>query len=308
MGTQLEADPVTYFSEHGLKIEKVATAIGAEVSGVDMRKEIPQQVRGDLRKAIWAHGVLFFREQEIDDEQLVAFGRVFGEITPNPRGMLSRVMTDGGAKDQSASQWHTDGLWMEAPPDYTVLLGIVTPALGGDTCFSSGVAAYEGLPSEIKDRIADLRFSADMEKLRVRYPTASRKDPAQMVEYARQFTPSNHPVVRVHPETGQKVLYVSESRVDGLIDVSGPEADELLRYLSDQFKRPEYQVRMKWRKNSVCIWDNRLVQHYAVPDPVTDRELHRITVGGGKPFGIAEAQARSGARPAEASPASLSGA
>lgn len=264
------------------RVHKLQPAIGAEVTGIDLRRSLADGEKDLLRRAILENGVLFLREQDIDEEQFVALGEVFGRVAGSdeepdqPR--VSYQMSAAGAKDQAANVWHSDGCYLAAPHALTILRAVQASPLGGDTCFSSAVAAYEGLSDEMKARIRPLRYRSSFAFIISRYPRFS--DPKVLEEHARRYPEVEQPVVRVHPETGAHVLYVNDSQTIDIVGMDAAESAALLRDLTDEIKRPEYQVRWKWSDGDIAVWDNRAVQHYGVPDHTGDRRMARIAVLG----------------------------
>lgn len=271
----------TYTMPSSITVTRMQPAIGAELSGVDLGKPLSEEAGRDIRKALLAHGVIFFRNQILDYERHVALARYFGTIIedgPFPdRPEVVPIKGDGGAKDQSANRWHSDAVYQSSPPSISILRSIKVPRLGGDTCFSSAVAAYEGLDDEMKAKIEHLRYTTD-----ILYATSRSKlsSPERYAEMRIKYPPCDHPVVRIHPETGARTLFVNEAYSMGIVGMEEEEARALIDTLSDEFRRPEYQVRWKWTPNAIAMWDNRAVQHYAVPDQSSDRYLERITLEG----------------------------
>lgn len=292
------AEPLSlkvYQTPAGLTVTRVQPAIGAQVSGVRLAEELSPEVFADLRAALLAHGVLFFRDQEMTYERHVALGKRFGDLvldgTDPTRPEIVPVKVPAGAKDKSASRWHSDGTYMAVPPAISILRAIDVKPFGGDTGFASGVAAYEGLSDEMKARIADLRFTSEMAWMLRRAgkdKTLSFGSEETWRALELKYPRVEHPVVRVHPETGQPVLYINEGQGIDIVGMEDAEGRELMRSLTDQFKRPEYQVRWSWENHSIAIWDNRAVQHYGVPDPQYDRYLERVTVMGAPPLSLRE--------------------
>lgn len=255
--------------------------IGVELSGVDLSRPLQPATGEDIKNALLRHGVVFFRNQQMDYERHVELARFFGNVIMDgqdpERPEIFMVRGAGGAKDQSANRWHSDACYQVSPPSVSLLRSIKVPRLGGDTCFSSAVAAYNGLSDEMKARIEDLRYNTDILYATQRSVHASAERYAQM---RLKYPPCDHPVVRIHPETGVRTLFVNEAYSMGIVGMEEREAMALIRDLSDEFRRPEYQVRFKWTPNALAIWDNRAVQHYAVANQTADRYLERITVEG----------------------------
>jgi alpha-ketoglutarate-dependent taurine dioxygenase len=286
-----------YTSKHGLTIKRLEPALGAEICGLDLSGPIAPEMAEDLRQALRDHGVIGIRDQEIDYKQHVALGNVWGKCIPEgpdpERPEIRPVKSTGMAKNESADKWHSDSLHLPCPPMITSLRCLIAPSLGGDTAFSSAVAAYAGLSDEMKAKIADLTFHTSLAHVHARqYRKSGGKALYSSVEKWREleekYPATDHPVVRVHPETHVPVLFINEVYP---MYINGMEMDEgarLWRQLCDEFKRPEYQARWKWTPGAIAIWDNRQVQHYGVPNQMTDRSLERITIEGDKPISLAE--------------------
>jgi alpha-ketoglutarate-dependent taurine dioxygenase len=263
-------------------VRPLQPAIGAVVEDIDLTRPLSAATEQMLRDALLRRGVIFLREQPVDEDQFIALGQVFGKVAgyddEPDRPRVGYQMSTGGAKDQAANVWHSDGCYLPAPPALTILRAVKASPLGGDTCFSSAVAAYEGLPEATKARIAGLRYRSSFAFIISRYPRFS--DPRKLEEAARGMPEVDQPVVRVHPETGARVLYVNDSQTIDIVSLEPGESAALLRDLSDEIKRPEYQVRWKWSDGDIAIWENRAVQHYGVPDQTGDRYMQRLSVVG----------------------------
>jgi taurine dioxygenase len=282
-----------------LKIERLTCSIGAELRGVSLADAaVDDGLFDEVKSLLLQHRVLFLRDQDITRAEHVAFARRFGELEDHPvagsdpeHPGLVRIYKDlGSPPEHYENAWHCDATWREAPPMGAVLRCIECPEVGGDTIWVNMVAAYEDLAQPIKDRIAPLRarhsiectFGAAMPIERRHALKAAYPDP-------------EHPVVRTHPETGEKVLFVSAfathfvnfhtpANVRHGQDFS-PGASNLLSYLIGRAAIPEYQVRWRWTPNSVAIWDNRATQHYAVQDywPAV-RKMERAGIVGDRPY------------------------
>jgi taurine dioxygenase len=222
-------------------------------------------------------------------------GEQFGELVRDgadqARPEITPVRSKAGAnRDQGGTRWHTDGCYSAVPPTFSILRAIDVKPFGGDTCFSSAVAAYAGLSDEMKARIAPLRYTAELAYVLRRNASKTQgfgRD-EKWRELEKKYPMITQPVVRVHPETGAPVLFVNDGYSIDIVGMEGPEGRALLRTLNDEFNRPEYQVRWSWENDSVAMWDNRAVQHYGVPDPQYDRYLERVTVVGAPSIGLEE--------------------
>ncbi|WP_250474948.1 TauD/TfdA family dioxygenase [Caballeronia sp. GAFFF1] len=282
-----------------MRIEPLTCAIGAELFGVDLADAIHDDgLFSEIRAALLKHRVLFLREQDITRAEHVAFARRFGELEDHPvagsdpeyPGLVRIYKTPDQPNDRYENAWHADATWREAPQFGAVLRCVECPPVGGDTMWANMALAYENLPAHIKTQIADLRARHSIEaSFGAAMPTEKRH------ALKAQFPDAEHPVVRTHPETEEKILFVNAftthftnyhtpDRVRFGQDAN-PGAGELLRYLISQAYIPEYQVRWRWQKNSVAIWDNRSTQHYAVMDyPPCHRKMERAGIIGDKPY------------------------
>ncbi|WP_444634416.1 TauD/TfdA dioxygenase family protein [Cupriavidus oxalaticus] len=282
-----------------MRVEQLTSAIGAELIGVSLADAIHDDgLFAGIREALLKHRVLFLRDQDITAAQHVAFARRFGDLEDHPvtgsdpenPGLVQIYKTPDNPPDRYENAWHTDATWREVPPLGAVLRCRECPPVGGDTMWANMVLAYENLPGHVKEQIADLRARHSIEaSFGAAMPIERR------LALKSQFPDAEHPVVRTHPETGEKVLFVNgftthftnfhtPARVRFGQDYS-PGGAELLRYLVTQACIPEHQVRWRWKKNSVAIWDNRSTQHYAVMDyPPCHRRMDRATIVGDRPF------------------------
>ncbi len=275
----------------GVSISPATPTIGAEISGLDLDRPLTS-AEGELLRAAWLRfKVVFFRDQDISHESHVRLGRFFGELEGHPvipsvegypeilkiEGVEGVQLTaDTLAPFQAYNKWHTDVTFREKPSITSILRARHLPPLGGDTMWADTVAAYAGLPQPVKDRIEGLEAEHDIVR-----SFGGRVSEEKRAQLARDFPPVRHPVVRSHPETGEKILYVNYTFTSRIIGLPEEEGDSLLRLLFDRIKVPEYQVRFRWTPNAIGIWDNRSTQHYAVGDYWPEyRLLERVTVSG----------------------------
>lgn len=275
----------------GFKVSPLTPRIGAEIDGVNLAESLPDETVAEIRQALLTYKVVFFRDQDITHEQHIAFARRFGELEVHPITPKDQAhpeifhlrarpgsLPDVDGRRTGANVWHSDVSWRATPSLGSILLGRTIPEVGGDTMWADMVAAYEGLSPAMKDWVCTLTAVHDGSIFAV-LQGKSRES------FWEEFPPQEHPVVRTHPETGERALYVSSpftTRINGL---SRKESDWLLDHLFAQAAIPEYQCRFRWRKNSIAFWDNRACQHYAVGDysPAL-REMERVTVVGDRPF------------------------
>jgi taurine dioxygenase len=282
-----------------IKVEQLTYAIGAELSNVNLgvASRDPALV-AEIRKLLLQHRVLFFRDQDITRAEHVAFARHFGELEDHPvagsdpenPGLVRIYKSPESPNDRYENSWHTDATWREKPPFGCVLRCVECPPVGGDTMWANMVLAYERLPEHIKTRIGGLRARHSIEaSFGAAMPAEKR------LALHAQFPDAEHPVVRVHPETGEKVLFVNAFTTH-FTNFHTPEnvrfgqdytsaGRDLLGYLIEQAAVPEYQVRFRWKPNSMAMWDNRSTQHYAVMDyPPCHRKMERAGIVGEATF------------------------
>jgi taurine dioxygenase len=278
-----------------LKVEQLTCAIGAEVGNVNLGVASRDPgLMADIRALLLRHKVLFFRDQEFSRAEHVAFARHFGELEDHPMvgsdpdhpGLVRIYKSPDAPNDRYENAWHTDATWRELPPFGCVLRCVECPPVGGDTMWANMALAYEKLPEQIKAQIATLRARHSIEAtFGAAMPTEKR------LALKAQFPDAEHPVVRTHPETGEKILFVNSFTTHftnyhvpanvrvGQDYVQG--SSQLLQYLISQAQIPEYQVRWRWKPNSVAFWDNRATQHYAVMDyPPCHRKMERAGIKG----------------------------
>jgi taurine dioxygenase len=278
-----------------IRVEPLTCAIGAELSNIDLgiASRSPALV-AEIRALLLKHKVLFFRDQDITRAEHVAFARHFGELEDHPvlgsdpenPGLVRIYKTPDQPNDRYENAWHTDATWRERPPFGCVLRCVECPPVGGDTMWANMALAYERLPQQVKDRIAPLRARHSIEaSFGAAMPIEKR------LALHAQFPDAEHPVVRTHPETGEKVLFVNAytTHLTNFHNADNvrygqdyaPGASQLLQYLISQAFIPEYQVRFRWQPGSVAMWDNRSTQHYAVMDyPPCHRKMERAGIVG----------------------------
>ena len=267
------------------EVKPLSGAVGAVLHGIDISHDLADDQIAEIREALLEYLVIFFRDQRMSDERLMTFGRYFGELYLHPnlakRGPypeVIHVVKEPEATRVVGAEWHTDTGHVECPP------------MGGDTIWVNMAQAYAGLPDDVKARIEGLEAVHDLMP-----GFGARMSAEERLVNREKFPPATHPVVRTHPESGEKILYVNAftthftnyhtpARVRFGQD-GNPGATDLLRYLISQAYIPEYQVRWRWQPNSVAIWDNTATQHYAVMDyPPCYRKMERAGIIGSVPF------------------------
>lgn len=261
--------------------------IGAEISMIDLREPLQESTYQALRRLLVKHRVLFFRDQDVTHLQLKEFARHFGSIeqpqlSDAVEQMLGveHVYSGPGYPSINTNCWHTDWSGMAEPSMGLILKATEVPEIGGDTLFADMIAAYDGLSDDLKVHIADMVAVHDM-----RGYLATIEDLPDDQHGGSEFPPQEHPVVRTHPESGEKILYVNSLFTIAIKSLPKEESRALLKLLCKQAAIPEHQIRFQWRKNSIAFIDNRSCQHYASRDygPVV-RRLERIVIAGDKPF------------------------
>jgi len=281
------------------KAEPLTCAIGAEVTNVHLGVAARDPgLMAEIRSLLLQYKVLFFRDQNITRAEHVAFARYFGELEDHPvagsdpdhPGLVRIYKSPDKPNDRYENAWHTDATWREKPPFGCVLRCVECPPVGGDTMWANMALAYDRLPEHIKTQIAGLRARHSIEAtFGAAMPIEKR------LALKAQFPDAEHPVVRTHPETGEKILFVNgftthftnfhtPANVRCGQDFA-PGAAQLLQYLIAQAQIPEYQVRFRWQPDSVAFWDNRSTQHYAVMDYAPcHRKMERAGITGDTPF------------------------
>ena len=299
MITETTAAPAHIATRGSIKVEALTCTIGAELSNVNLgvASRTPELV-AEIRALLLKHKVLFFRDQDITRAEHVGFARRFGELEDHPvagsdpdnPGLVRIYKAPDQPNDRYENSWHTDATWRDKPPFGCVLRCVECPPVGGDTMWVNMVEAYARLPEDIKAKIANLRARHSIEaSFGAAMPIEKR------LALKAQYPDAEHPVVRTHPETSEKVLFVNAftthftnyhtpANVRFGQDYA-PGASQLLQYLISQAFVPEFQVRFRWRRNSMAFWDNRSTQHYAVMDyPPCHRKMERAGIIGDRPF------------------------
>ena len=273
------------------EVHPLTPAIGAEITGLDLSMPIGEPTLTSLRKTWLERRVLFFRNQALSPEQQLAFTRQFGEIEKYPflpgiegYPLIAPVLKLAHETVNFGGLWHSDTAYLEAPAAGATLYAVEIPPLGGDTIFANMVMAYDTLAEPIKQQIRDLRAINSSAKADV---TKTREDRIKAAgeSVQRQEFVSIHPVVRTHPETGEKILYVNEGHAVRFDGWSEEASRLLLELLYHHQRKPEFQCRFRWSVGALAMWDNRSCQHYPVNDYHGYRRLlHRISLRGDRPF------------------------
>jgi alpha-ketoglutarate-dependent taurine dioxygenase len=257
-----------------MEVSPLTTAIGAEIRGVDLA-ELDDSTVDAIRKVWLEHCVVFFRDQSLTPKQQLALAERFGEVVPPPVDsgvqqpepgvlVLDQVSPVGAGTDR----WHADSTFLPNPPMGAILYAVELPAVGGDTLFASMYAAYESLSEPLRTMLDGLTA----------VHSSRTVDEIMGVERIAQST--THPVVRTHPETGRKALFVNGNWTTRIRELGLDESDHVLALLFDHVKSPMLQCRFRWTPGAVAFWDNRAVQHFASPDYDERRLMHRVLLAG----------------------------
>lgn len=263
----------------------LSPTIGAELLGVDLAGPLDDSLIAEIRCALLEFKVVFFRDQHIDRAQHIAFSRRFGELEIHPATRPDAEHPEilriehGPDSRGSENNWHSDVTWRERPSLGSVLRAIEIPAVGGDTLFADMYAAYDGLSPEMKRWVCGLTAVHDIARV---FADKLGKRPEELHE---KFPPVEHPVVRTHPETGRRLIYVNLGFTDRIKGLSPKESSWLLDHLYQATKNADIQCRFRWQPGSLAFWDNRACQHFAASDYFPQRRvMERATIAGDRPF------------------------
>jgi taurine dioxygenase len=272
-----------------LDIAEMTPVIGAEITGVDLREPLGDTMHEAIRAALLRHLVLVFRGQHLTPDQHVAFARQFGDIhytaVPTAHGGPPEVnvLDMATPKGNGSDRWHTDSLFLTNPTDATFLNAVMMPTTGGDTCFASMYAAYENLSEPMKRYVEGLQAVNDVSTT-LRLAVEKGNSDFDVADMQRRLPPVVHPVVRTHPETGRKILFVDSATTAYIVGLSRKESDMMLGHLFAQAHDASVQCRVRWRAGDLVFYDNRCTQHVAVPDYAERRIMHLVSIKGSRPF------------------------
>ncbi len=272
----------------GVTVQRITGKIGAVIGGIDLRKPLDEGAASTLRQALLDHGVIFVRQQDITMDQYWAFMETLGvpmkeESTgtdhDTPQDVASTNLTP---TRYATATWHADTTSLAKPPIVTALRAVKVPSFGGDTCWSSMYAAWDALSEPMRRMLDGLNavhsFQLTLDRLRNLGALDVADDHGQP-----NAVEQIHPVVLAHPETGRKALYVNETFVTRIVELDHLESAAVLAFLFRHVERPDFTMRWKWTPHDMAIWDNRSVQHYAVPDYDEPRIMQRIVLAGVRP-------------------------
>jgi taurine dioxygenase len=273
---------MTYAS---IQVDKLTPHAGAEIRGVDLAQPLDERTFKEIHAALIDNGVIFFRDQHLTPDQQKAFGRLFGELHMHPAAPrelpehpeILVIHADEKSKHVAGENWHSDVSCDPEPPMGSILYMHELPPVGGDTLFASMYAAWEGLSEPMKRFLEPLTAMHEGEHVyRGRYGVN---------DAGKVFPRAEHPVVRTHPVSGRKALYVNGGFTTRIVQLKRAESDALLQFLYRHVETPEFHCRFRWQVNSVAFWDNRCMQHHAMWDYYPQRRHgHRVTIKGDAPF------------------------
>ena len=273
-----------------IEVSPMTPSIGAILSGVDLSKPLSDTVFGEIETALLHHKVIFFRDQELTPDSHMAFASKFGTCEPahpiiphlKENSQITLLENDAD-RPPEINYWHTDVTWRKNPPMGSILYGVAIPEKGGDTIWADMAAVYESLSDKMKTFLCSLEAEHSIAAFQ-----SSQYDGAQsekMSNINKSFPPVTHPVIRTHPITGQRGVFVNSIFTSRIKNVPRDESEAILKLLYAKTETPEFQVRFRWEKGSLAVWDNRCTQHYAVADYYPDyRRMHRITIVGDTPY------------------------
>jgi taurine dioxygenase len=271
-------------------IQPLSPSVGAELLGIDLSDTLSDATVQAIRQALLDHGVIFFRDQTLPPDKFVAFGRRFGELAEYPfvKGIegfpeIIAVTKLEHEKVNFGGVWHSDTSYMERPALGSLLVAREVPQTGGDTLFANQYLAYESLSDGLRrllDGLTAVNTSTKPDVSRAR----EERIKSDGTKTARTPLAAEHPVVRTHPETGRRALYINAAHTSHFVGMTEEESAPLLEFLFRHQIRPEFTCRFRWREGSVAFWDNRCVQHYPLNDYHGHRRvMHRITLQGDRP-------------------------
>lgn len=268
-------------------LEQITPTIGAEISNIDLSQDLGEEKLDQIYQDLIDYKVIFFRNQEISPKNHIALAKSFGEIEPphpvypHVKDFPEIVLLENDANNPpDTDEWHTDVTFKSDPAFASILYSKIIPPSGGDTLWCSLSAIYEALPSDTKKYLETLRAVHDMGSFRNNFIDDDNEKSAQNVnEGFQKFGNAIHPMVKVHPISKNKLLYINPGFTSQIVGMNMTDSNNLLTYLFNFMNKPEFQIRFKWSANTIAIWDNRCTMHYAIGDYMPHhRQMNRITV------------------------------
>ena len=268
-------------------LEQITPTIGAEISNIDLSQDLSEEKLDQIYQDLIDYKVIFFRNQEISPKNHIALAKSFGEIEPphpvypHVKDFPEIVLLENDANNPpDTDEWHTDVTFKSDPAFASILYSKIIPPSGGDTLWCSLSAIYEALPNDTKKYLETLRAVHDMGSFRNNFIDDDNEKSAQNVnEGFQKFGNAIHPMVKVHPISKNKLLYINPGFTSQIVGMNMTDSNNLLTYLFNFMNKPEFQIRFKWSANTIAIWDNRCTMHYAIGDYMPHhRQMNRITV------------------------------
>jgi taurine dioxygenase len=269
--------------------------LGAEIEGVDLAQPLDEQLFQQIHQAFLDHAVIVFREQTLSHQNQIDFGRRFGELDVHPIAIgmqehpeIIKVLKPAGERASFGTSWHSDNSFFERPSKASLLYGVVVPPYGGDTLWASMERAYDALSPGMKNIVDGLTAVHSAQSAYDPAVTGSAKyenKAAINYRYSEAIHAQvEHPVIRTHPETARKSLYVNALFSQHIVGLSKPEGASILSFLYEHATRPEFTCRLRWEPGTLAVWDNRCTQHYALDDYEDfERLMYRVSVAGDRP-------------------------
>ena len=275
-----------------VSVRLMGTFLGAEITGIDLTKPLDSEIVAAIAQAHVEHGVVVLPNQKISPEDLMRFGRYFGELSVHPFSTSSDAAPELIVYDNKEGNppvdtdiWHSDETFRECPAMGTMLCSKIIPDRGGDTTFASMTAIYEGLSDRMQSVISGLEAVHDFLPFKATFPD-TREGREKLHYFEEKYRPATHPIVRVHPVSGKKAIYVNPEFTTHIKGMEKDESRTILDLLFRKTLRQEYHYRHRWQPNMVVFWDNRSTQHSAQHDYYPHRRLmERVTIRGGRPAG-----------------------
>ena len=271
-------------------VQPLACALGAELFGVDLTLELSPKIFRELRRLLVEYEVVFFRDQDISPAQHRSLAASFGPLQTHPayntvEGFPEITILESTAENPSKIEaWHSDMTFREHPPLGTVLRSKIIPAQGGDTLWASMTAAYDGLSTPMQNFLANLTAEHDF-SYGFKESLAEPGGRERLAQAVSDNPPVIHPVIRTHPESGKKVIFVNSLFTTRILELNNRESEDVLKFLFEHVVTVEYSCRFRWAPNSIAIWDNRSTQHKPINDYFpAHRMLQRITIDGDIPY------------------------
>ena len=274
---------------HPYTIKRLSPSIGAELLDIDLKIPLTDSLKDEIYHALLVYKVIFFRDQDLTIEEHMDFAKNFGELEIHPFASNDEQypevlkITHNEKNKGRENTWHSDVTWRLEPSLGSILRMKESPKVGGDTLFADMYAAYEDLSDEVKEKLDGAIAVHDFSGFRKRLEKNGVSE-EEIEAFNKKYPMPEHPVIRTHPDTGKKLIYVNAAFTQYIKDWDADESSKMLKFLYSRAATPEYQCRFAWEDNSIAYWDNRSVQHYASSDYLPQvRRVERVTIIGDRP-------------------------